>query len=220
MEKQQYLDLLDQQPWVEADAWFGNLHKHRCQKVGNISINSTQIIEFTKNNFDLAEVCTEEVVQAHWDEGQKILCKINQRMGRSASNTTELNFGMQGDSNAQLLRIIGEHNFQTLGLHSKHVLARLIVNMPGNGLAYHYDNPKKFYKMFPNVDESANVVRYWFSAIDWLPGQVMQVGDTVLHHWNKGEVYNIPWGVPHASMNFGYHIKYTIGLTGVLVDEQ
>jgi oxalate decarboxylase/phosphoglucose isomerase-like protein (cupin superfamily) len=46
----------------------------------------------------------------------------------------------------------------------------------------------------------------------------MQISKTVLTNYNKGDVYNIPFGLGHASSNFGYCPQYTISFTGIIND--
>ena len=46
----------------------------------------------------------------------------------------------------------------------------------------------------------------------------MQISKTVLTNWNKGSVYEIPFGLGHASSNFGFTPQYTISFTGVIND--
>ena len=50
------------------------------------------------------------------------------------------------------------------------------------------------------------------------PKAISQISKTVLSNWKKGEVYQIPFGVGHASGNFGYTPQYTVSFTAVIKD--
>ena len=83
-------------------------------------------------------------------------------------------------------------------------------------MAWHCDSLDSYALKF-SVDEPSKVKRYWFSVDDWHDGHVFQVSKTVLSNWTRGAAYDIPFGIGHASSNFGYRPMYSVSFTGVLV---
>ena len=137
-------------------------------------------------------------------------------MGRNSGNTQELNFGLNSNTNDLLCDMLGNDNIKKMGLQREGLLLRLIVNTPGHGIAWHEDGASSYRKKFPHL--VGDIKRLWFPVIDWEDGHVFQIGSEVLSKWKSGNVWHIPWGVPHGSSNFGYTIKYTVSVTGVLND--
>ena len=111
--------------------------------------------------------------------------------------------------------ILGKDNVKLLGVDWDTVLVRLIVKFPGHGMAWHCDSLDSYVLKF-SVDDPSKVKRYWFSIDDWYDGHVFQVSKTVLNNWTKGAAYDIPFGIGHASSNFGYRPMYSVSFTGVL----
>ena len=124
---------------------------------------------------------------------------------------------MNGDSNEKLKTLLGAENIEKLKADPESVLMRFIVKMPGHGIAWHYDDAGSYKTKFPNADTS-KLKRLWFSVQDWKDGHAFQISKTVLSNWNKGSVYQIPFGIGHASSNFGYTPQYTVSFTGIISD--
>lgn len=101
---------------------------------------------------------------------------------------------------------------QKLGFEEKSTKIRLIIHTPGHGTPWHDDGDALLNK---DIDPN-KWAKYWFSAIDWVPGQVFQIGKTVLSNWKAGEMWQVPTGVPHATYNFGYHLKFSVAISGNL----
>jgi len=212
MEKEQYVKLLNDRPWDKIDDFFGDKDKETVEQINHINIDSSDWIQFSIDNFDLAQQ-KYEVPKTHYSSKTNWLCEINNTLGRNEHNSYELNYGMNGNTNSQLIELIGKDNIEKLGIEHSSILVRLIVNMPGNGVAWHYDDAASYLQKFPEVNGLDDCMRLWFPVIDWENGHAFQIGNSVLTHWNSGNVWCIPWGVPHASSNFGYKIKYTVSLT-------
>lgn len=216
MNKQDYVNLLHSKPWVEIDQHFGNMNLIEPQYVTKIDVDSQQWIDFSVDYFNDALQMWEEP-RPHYDQISKWLAEKNVELGRGEGNSFELNYGINGSSGEVLKELLGSSNIDQLGLCNENLLVRLIVNLPGNGVAWHFDSAGRYKQKYNNVDfEKNTVVRYWFSVTDWCYGQVFQIGPRVLSHWQSGDVWHIPFGVPHGSMNFGYNIKYTVAITGTI----
>lgn len=183
----------------------------------SININSNQWIEFAIQNFDDA-LQEFERVRDHFSQKEKNIAKNNIKLGRNIHNTFELNYGVNGKTSQQMLDILGADNLIKIGLNPHTTMARLVLHQPGHGIAWHIDKANRYQKAFPNADKN-KLKRFWFSAIDWQPGHIFQLGDSVLHHWSAGDVYSIPFGLPHASINFGTTTKFTVNLTGELYED-
>ena len=115
--------------------------------------------------------------------------------------------------------LVNEANKQikTLKADPDTILMMFIVKMPGHGIAWHQDDAGSYHKKFPDTDIN-KLKRLWFSIQDWKDGHAFQISKTVISDWSKGAVYHIPFGVGHASSNFGYAPQYTVSFTGVIND--
>ena len=214
MKKLDYAHLLETRPWKEMEDHFNDLPIHAIKSFNKIKINTQDWVDFTVNHFDLAVQKWEEPKPHYSNLGNK-WSEINANLGRDKYNSFELSFGMLGDSNEQLKDILGLDNIRALGINPNTVLLKFIVKFPGHGAAWHADYLDSYVTKFPSFDEN-KVRRYWFSIDDWQDGHVFQVSKTVLSHWSKGEVFNIPRYIGHATSNFGYRPMYTVSFTGVL----
>ena len=168
------------------------------------------------DNFDLAQQKWEEP-KAHYSEYSNKWASVNNALGRNKDNTFELNYGMNGDTNEKLKKLLGAENIATLKADPDSILMRFIVKLPGHGIAWHLDDAGSYKKKFPQYD-TPKLKRLWFSIDQWRDGHAMQISKTVLTNWNKGSVYEIPFGLGHASSNFGFTPQYTISFTGVIND--
>jgi len=217
MKKEQYVDLLKSKPWEEIDRHFGDFNNVEPNYITKIKINSQQWIDFSVDHFDNALQLWEHQ-KPYNDDISNWLVEKNIKLGRKKDNTLELSYGVNKTSEEILKEILGSDNIKSLNLDKKNLSIRLIINFPGNGIAWHFDNAGRYKQKFKNVNfEKDKVVRYWFPVTDWYYGQVFQIGPKVLSHWQSGDVWNIPFGVPHGSMNFGYNIKYTVAITGTVI---
>ena len=215
MEKIEYLHLIKQSKNISSEMgwYFRELKYHIPKKVCDIDIISNDWIDFTCSHFDLAQHKIEQP-REHYDKEANWLATCNQIMGRNSGNTQELNFGLNSNTNDLLCDMLGNDNIKKMGLQREGLLLRLIVNTTGHGIAWHEDGASSYRKKFPHL--VGDIKRLWFPVIDWEDGHVFQIGSEVLSKWKSGNVWHIPWGVPHGSSNFGYTIKYTVSVTGVL----
>ncbi len=216
MLKSQYEKLLENQPWQEMETHFDTLPVAKVEPIAQIKIETEDWIRFTVDNFDLAQQKWESPKE-HYTEYSNKWATINNDLGRNEHNTFELNYGINGDSNDKLKNLLGEANIRTLKADPDTILMRFIVKMPGHGIAWHQDDAGSYQKKFPNADIN-KLKRLWFSIQDWKDGHAFQISKTVISNWSKGAVYHIPFGVGHASSNFGYVPQYTVSFTGVIND--
>lgn len=221
MLKQDYLDLWDKKPWKEMEDFFEAMPPCDIKPITTLDINTQDWIQFTIDNFDDVQQKYEHP-KDHYGELANKWATINNNLGRNKHNTWELNYGMHGNSNEKLIELLGDKNLEKLNVIKETVLVRLIVKFPGHGLAWHQDEAGSYKKKMPYdfdenfVTEKGTLKRLWFSVQDWKDGHVMQISKTVLSDVKKGEVYQIPWNVGHASSNFGYHPQMTVSFTGVV----
>ena len=214
MEKQQYINLLTEAPWNHIDDFYKDKNSLSAPYITKIDIDSDAWIQYTVDNFDLAQQKWEKP-KKHYAEEEKIIASVNNKLGRNEHNSFELNYGINGNTNQELVTMLGAENIERMGIDPDGILIRLIVNMPGHGVAWHHDAANSYFRKFPEYTGTLNdLTRLWFSAVPWHNGHVFQIGSSMLHNWSAGDVWQIPWGVPHGSINFGYHIKYTVSLTG------
>ena len=192
MEKQQYVDLLSDAPWDRIDNFYGNKDQVSAPYITKIDIDSDAWTQYTVDNFDLAQQKWEKPKE-HYGAEENLIANINN----------------------ELVNMLGADNIERMGIEQEGVLIRLIVNFPGHGVAWHHDAANSYFNMYPDYTGTLDdLTRLWFSVVPWYNGHVFQIGSSMLHNWNAGDVWHIPWGVPHGSINFGYHVKYTVSLTG------
>lgn len=216
MLKEEYVSLLEEKPWQEMEEYFNRLPVADIKSITTLDINTQDWIQFTVDNFDLAQQKW-EVPKEHYSEIANKWATINNKIGRDKHNTFELNFGMNADTNAQLKEILGDKNISKLNADPDSILIRLIVKFPGHGVAWHLDDAKSYAMKFEQKN-NASIKRLWWSIDEWKDGHAMQISKTVLTHYNKGEVFEIPIGLGHASSNFGYCPQYTVSFTGNIND--
>ena len=216
MLKSEYQKLIQEKPWQEREEYFNNPPIAGVNPITQIDINTEEWIKFTVDNFELAQQKWESPKE-HYAEYSNKWATVNNALGRNEHNTFELNYGINGDSNEKLKRLLGTENIKKLKADPDSILMRFIVKMPGHGIAWHHDDAGSYKKKFSNVDVS-KLKRLWFSVQDWKDGHAFQISKTVISNWSKGAVYQIPFGVGHASSNFGYNPQYTVSFTGIIND--
>lgn len=216
MLKKDYQELLQNKPWEEMEKFFDDLPKAEVPVLHTLDIDTQQWIDFTVENFELAQQKWESPKE-HYSEYSNKWASVNNQLGRNEHNTFELNYGMNGDSNEQLKALLGDKNIETLKADPDSILMRFIVKMPGHGIAWHLDDAGSYKKKFPKADTS-KLKRLWFPVQDWKDGHAFQISKTVITDWKAGQVHQIPFGLGHASSNFGYTPQYTVSFTGVIND--
>lgn len=222
MEKQQYVDLITHRPWKKMQDHFNALQPIEVKPLVQLDIDPQQWIDFTVEYFDKAKQ-EWEIPKDHYPSHAKEWASINNTLGRNKHNTFELNYGMLADTNEQLKVLLGKNNIEKLKVDPSTVLIRLLVKLPGHGVAWHQDDAGSYSKKFPhlNVDpmskknDRGELKRLWWSVDTWHDGHAFQISKTVITHWKPGQVYHIPWGHGHASSNFGYCPQYTVSFTGL-----
>ena len=138
MQKEEYKKLLDDKPWMEMEEHFDSLPVAGVNPITQIDINTEEWIEFTLDNFDLAQQKWESPKE-HYTEYSNKWATLNNELGRNEHNTFELNYGMNGNSNEKLKDLLGTENIKKLKADPDSILMRFIVKMPGHGIAWHQD---------------------------------------------------------------------------------
>ena len=64
------------------------------------------------------------------------------------------------------------------------------------------------------------VAKYWMPVFDWSNGHILQMGDTVLHGWKSGDVYEVKPQVGHGATCFGLAPFYSLTVIGVVKDSK
>jgi hypothetical protein len=216
MIKEDYKRIVEEKPWQEMERYFDDLPVADVPVLHNLDINTQEWIDFTVENFELAQQKWESPKE-HYSQYSNKWASINNQLGRNEHNTYELNYGMLGDSNEKLKMLLGHENIKKLNADPNTILMRLIVKMPGHGIAWHLDDAGSYKTKFPNTDTS-KLKRLWFPVQDWKDGHVFQISKTMITNWKAGQVHNIPFGLGHASSNFGYAPQYTVSFTGIIDD--
>ena len=188
-----------------------DLSEHlEIEKLCTLNIKPNDFEEFAKEYRNEATVkwyhprpflnseTNEQAINANW-------------IGYNEHNTTESNWGLDPLHNKVLKEMVGERNFETLGIDPQKSLLRLLEYMPGHSLPLHCDGFEGFKRLYGD----GNATRFFVAISDWDWGHVLQVHDNMISNWNAGDTYIVPEGVFHASANFGIAPKYTLTITGV-----
>ena len=226
MKKKEYTDLINNKPWQWMSEHFDKLEKFVPVKIAKCNINPEEWIKFSCDYFDHAHQ-NKEMPKPHYSKLGKRLATTNNILGRNEHNSLELNYGIEGDTNAKMIEMFGSNNIKKLNLRSDYLFFRLLVKMPGHGVAWHVDDIGTYTSKFKDQFEIdpvtkkcslGQVVRYWLPVTNWENGFMFQISETVIWNWMAGDVYQIPFGIGHCSGNAGYIPQYTVSLTGILND--
>lgn len=144
----------------------------------------------------------EQAINANW-------------IGYNQHNTTESNWGLDPDHNRILKTIIGKDNFDRLRINPDESLLRLLEYMPGHCLPLHYDGFEGFKRLY-GADKVGT--RFFVAISPWDWGHTLQVHNNMIANWTSGDTYIIPPKVFHASANFGIRPKYTLTITGEILE--
>lgn len=227
MNKKDYKEIVERKPWVWVKKHFDNLEKYDPDIIARCKINPEEWIKFTVDHFDDAQH-NYEMPKPHYNDFAIKLANLNVELGRNEHNSSELNYGKSGDTNQKMIEMFGEENRKMLNLRPDYLLFRLLVKMPGHGVAWHVDHIGSYtvkYKDELEIDHNTHrcqlgqIVRLWFPVTDWENGHFFQLSKKVLTSWRAGDVYNIPFGVGHCTANAGYLPQYAVSLTGILQDQ-
>ena len=182
-------------------------------KLPFLALDSDTFIDFTEDYFELADQDWERQKDHYPDEGN-VRVRDNMNLSYGKHNTFLLKYGNNGDTNEKLKELFGFGNLSKLNLIPDTVLMRLIVKLPGHGIAIHLDDASTYIQKF-SLEYKEKAKRLWFPVSQWEDGHFFQISDKVLSHWSVGDGYEIPWGVPHLGVNFGLKTQFTLNITGV-----
>jgi len=89
---------------------------------------------------------------------------------------------------------------------------------PGQVLPWHFDRFYMLKRLYPN--DKRPIYRFLMFMEDWKIGHILEVENTILPTWKKGDV--IVWhpGTLHLSANVGLEKKWTCNITGFLKDSE
>ena len=74
---------------------------------------------------------------------------------------------------------------------------------PACSLVWHYDTYATFVK-HNNITDVSEVRRTAVMLEDWSIGQIIQIGNSFLHQWKKGDTFSWKGDTWHGAANFGY----------------
>lgn len=85
---------------------------------------------------------------------------------------------------------------------------------PGQVLPWHQDRFFMLRRLYP--DDKRPIYRFLMFMEDWKIGHILEIENTILSNWKKGDV--IVWhpGTLHLSANVGLEKKWTCNITGFL----
>lgn len=168
--KKRYLELLKTKPWKYVDQFYGDLINKKPIYIGKVDINSSDWIQFSIDNYEFTKLENWEYDKNNRNNGATkdsvYIIKANNFVGRDRGNSFEVSFGTFGDTNEKLKELFGHDNIEKLGFEEKSTKIRLIIHTPGHGTPWHDDGDALLNK---DIDPN-KWAKYWFSAIDWVPG--------------------------------------------------
>jgi len=85
---------------------------------------------------------------------------------------------------------------------------------PGQVLPWHIDRFFMHKRLYPNDERP--IWRFLVFLEEWQNGHVLQVGNSVLHHWQQGDTVVWTPGTWHLAANVGLNKKWTANITGFL----
>jgi hypothetical protein len=217
MKKEEYIKFLQEETYKEIDKFYGDKFDYTPNHVTKLNIdNFDEWVQFTIDYWDHRIVSYERPREYHDGETQHLSSLMN-KVGRNVGNTHNVTFGHTSETNAKLIEILGDENIAKTGFKKENLLVRLLVKAPGHGIAYHHDAGNQYFLKFAREGATLDdAKRRWFPVSPGHNGHVFWLGNKVLYKWDSGDVYDIPWGIPHSSMNFGYRMMYTVSITGEL----
>lgn len=226
MDKNYYVKIINGKPWTWIKNHFDKLPKYKPTKITNCKIDQDEWLKFSIEYFDNAQQ-SYEIPKPHFNDFARRLATFNNKIGRNEHNSFELNYGVEGDTNKVMIAMFGEENLKLLKLRPDYLFFRLLVKMPGHGVAWHVDHIGRYTEKFKNelvIDpqtkkcQYGQIVRLWFPVTEWDNGHMFQISETVITNWKSGDVYQIPFGLGHCSSNAGYVPQLTVSLTGIMGD--
>ena len=111
------------------------------------------------------------------------------------------------------ITLLWEHLiYQVLPLD--HAVASVHRQDPGQILPWHMDRFYMLRRLYP--DDKRPIWRFLIFLEDWKQGHFLQVKDSVLHHWRRGDVVVWQPGTEHLAANVGLEKKWTCNVTGFL----
>ena len=96
----------------------------------------------------------------------------------------------------------------------QHPVSRPTLQKPGNVMPWHQDQFFFFKRKHP--EQYNNVVRFIVFMKDWEVGHLLQAGNSVITHWQAGDVVLWHPDRMHIGANVGVTNKWTQNVTGIL----
>ena len=137
-------------------------------KLPFLNLDPDSFIDFTEDYFELADQDWERQKDHYPEEGNRRV-KDNTNLLYGRHNTFLLKYGNNGDTNEQLKEIFGYGNLAKLNLLPDTVLMRLIVKVPGHGIAIHLDDASTYTQKF-SLAHKEKAKRLWFPVSPWEDG--------------------------------------------------
>jgi len=92
-----------------------------------------------------------------------------------------------------------------------------IKQRPGGVIPYHRDTFYKITQQYPNRSELK--VRANIHLSPWSMGHIIEYGDEVYRKWNQGDGLLWDSSILHLGANNGFKDKYTLQVSGFLMEE-
>ena len=192
----------------------------------NVDVNCQKFIEYALANKETCQIKSYEPRPSMRDVSNfEIGLALN--IGRHSGNTLEFNWGMFGNTNEEIKNLINQDQLVKIGYIPDTVSARLLIYLPGHGIPWHRDLLDSWDLKFKHLNfdistfrcDLGEVRRRVLMVSDWHWGHMLQLNNSVITHWNSGDVYDIPIGEWHLGINAGVMPKVSISLTGAINSE-
>lgn len=144
----------------------------------------------------------------------------------SMTDASYYGFGNPNNTSAEqiqhLAALVYPYISQLVTIDNQQIHAEINVYEPGQFIPPHTDQYKQFclyYNIDPLSLDYQNVRRYIIHLTTPIIGQFLQIEDTVISSYNKGDVFCIPPKATHVAGNMGIIERVSLTITCKLLDK-
>ena len=214
MSKEDYVKMLKEKKW-ETYSKVATTRGHKAEKLMNVNLDGEKLLDWSIENFDKMTHDT--------PQGYNIKGRYPMEWWTEDGLTTP-----SCQLSLELKQIVGSDIYENkFNLIPETVNIDLICKVAGMESSWHMDSLSCYGDDFLKEDlddewrySGGQVAKYWMPVFDWSNGHILQMGDTVLHGWKSGDVYEVKPQVGHGATCFGLAPFYSLTVIGVVKDSK
>ena len=214
MSKEAYVEMLETKSW-ETYEQIASSNGYKAPKLMNVTLPSDKLINFSIVNWDKMTQDSEMGLYIQtidpmvWDT-EDGLCNPDSTLAK------------------EFREILGNDLLgNQLNLVPETVNVELICKLPGVSTVWHKDSLACYGMEYLGryvdenwQDQGRQVVKYWIPVFDGSNGHIAQFGESVLHGWKAGDVYEVKPQLGHGASNFGVAPFYSLTIIGMSKDSK